>query len=217
MPFNKTGPVRVRMILREPNDVFYGPGINVTDVSYSVQNIALRYEIHDDLQMKQPVIMERVQYAGQQSLLSSYNTFSTICPSSFNSCVLLFRDQGHANNATFAYDPVLNENFQEGGKALIPNYVEFTLQGQDIGPISFPLRTQEEMLTNYVLALSKNLRKHGINYAKLNNPKQACGWGLGVYFGDEKPSQPFQTTINFNNTPASRYNVYIYYTGKMTL
>lgn len=214
--FSKSGAVRIRMILREPTDVFYAPSFNISQLTYAVENVALRYVIHDELDMKVPVVMERVQYAGQQSLLSSYNTFSTICPSSFDSCFLVFRNSAHSNSTTFAYDPVLNENFEEAGGVLVANYVEWTLQGQDT-PLSFPLRTNEEMLTNYIMSHSHSLRKHGINYAKLNNKDQACGYGLGCYFGMDIPSMPLQTTINFDNAITNRYNVYIFYKGKMML
>ena len=217
IPLSKTGPVRVRMILKQPSDVFCGDDtINVADVTYSLSNLCLRYVLKDDPGLKQPVMMERVQYAGQQTLQSTYNTFNTICPSSFNSCILLFKDSTHNNSTTFNYDSILNENFADASGSVISNYVEWTLMGMDT-PLTFPLRTQEEQIQNYILAHNKSLTKHGLNYAKLNNPGIPSGWGLGCYFGNDIPSMPVQCTINFNNNLANYYNVYVFYKGSIVV
>jgi len=223
IPFNKSGPIRIRCILREPTDIFYGPNIATANVTYTVSQVCLRYQTHDDHKLNIPCVMERVQYTGQQTLQSSYNTFSTLCPTSFDSCIMVFRDQTHTNTTNFSYDPILNENFLDSSVtpsvALIPNYVEWTLSSQDT-PLSFPLRTQEEMLTNYILAHNKSLTKHGLGYSKLNQtnlPNLIGGFGLGCYFGVDIPSMPLQTTINFANTPVNKYNVYIFYKGKMAI
>ena len=217
IPLSRTGPIRLRMILKQPSDVFCGDdAVNVADVNYTLSNLCLRYVIKDDPGLKQPVMMERVQYAGQQTLQSTYNTFNTICPSSFNSCILLFKDSTHNNSATFAYDSILNENFVSGGKSVISNYVEWTLMGMDT-PLTFPLRTQEEQIQNYILAHNKSLTKHGLNYAKLNNGSVPCGWGLGCWFGSDIPSMPVQCTINFTSNLDHYYNVYVFYKGSVVV
>lgn len=223
--FSKTGQVHLRFTLQQPSDVFWGPAVNVADISYSISEMALRYQTHDDIPMKDKTILERVSYAGQQTIVSSYNTFSTTAPVSFDSAILLFRNSTHVNTTTCAWDPVLNENFYQAGASVIPNYVEYSLSGQDT-PLSFPLRSQEEFLTNYILAHAGDSRKHGLNLAKLNQyvstdvpnyTAQPCGFGLGVHFGEDKASQPLQVTINFAEAPADKYNVYVFYKGKMLL
>lgn len=218
IPLSRTKPIRVRMILKQPSDIFCGDeNINVSDVSYTLSDLSLRYVLKDDPGLKEPVIMERIQYAGQQTLQSTYNTFNTICPSSFNSCILLFKDYTHTNSTTFMYDSILNENFEDGsGNPVISNYVEWTLMGMDT-PLTFPLRTQEEQIQNYILSHNKSLTKHGLNYAKLNNPGIASGWGLGCWFGSDVPSMPVQCTINFNNNLGNYYNVYVFYKGSVVV
>lgn len=218
IPFSKTGPIRVRMILKQPSEVFCDdPNINVSDVNYTVSNVCLRYVVVDDIDDKEPCIMERIQYAGQQSLLSTYNTFNTICPSSFDSTILLFRQDTHKNSTTFTYDSILNENFADAdNNPVISNYVEWSLMGMDT-PLSYPLRTQEEQVQNYILAHNKTLNKHGLNYAKLNNPSRPCGWGLGCYFGGNLPGMPVQCTINFSENLGVNYNVYVFYKGSVVV
>lgn len=222
IPFSRTGPIRVRMILKQPSDVFCGDSnIDVANINYTLSNLCLRYVVVDDMGDKEPVRMERIQYAGQQSLLSTYNTFNTICPSSFHSTLLLFKQEGHNNSTTFTYDSILNENFvgldgDDNEVPVISNYVEWTLMGMDT-PLTFPLRTQEEQIQNYILAHNKSLNKHGLNYAKLNNPSVPCGWGLGCYFGAEVPGMPVQCTINFNENLAANYNVYVFYKGTVVV
>lgn len=223
--FNKTGQVHLRFTLQQPSDVFWAPTLNVADLSYTISEMALRYETHDDIPMKEKTILERVSYAGQQTIVSSYNTFSTTSPTSFDSAILLFRNSTHVNSGNALWDPVLNENFYQDGASIIPNYLEYSLSGQDT-PLSFPLRSQEEFLTNYIMAQAGDSRKHGLNLAKLNQyvstitptyTAQPCGFGLGVHFGEDKPSQPLQVTINFAEAPADKYNVYVFYKGKMLL
>lgn len=213
--FSKTGQVHLRFTLQQPSDVFWAPSLNVADLTYTISEMALRYETHDDVPMKEKTILERVSYAGQQTIVSSYNTFSTTCPTSFDSAILLFRNSTHVNTTQCQWDPVLNENFYQAGASIIPNYLEYSLSGQDT-PLSFALRSQEEFLSNYIMAHAGDSRKHGLNLAKLNN-KQPCGFGLGVHFGEDKPSQPLQVTLNFDEAPVDRYNVYVFYKGKMLL
>jgi len=218
--FAKTGQVHLRFVLQQPTDVFYAPDIDVSDLTYTVSQMALRYQTQVDEFKSFPNTLERISYAGQQSILSTFNTFSTISPVGFESTILLFRDSTHVNTTQFDYDPVLNEFFTDGdGFSVIPNYVEYTLSGEDT-PLTFPLRTGQEMWTNYIVAAGGSLRKNGVNLAKFNGLEAAhqnCGFGLGVHMGGEVASQPCQVTINFDSPLPSKYNCYIFYKGRMML
>lgn len=233
IPFAKAGAIHLRLTLAEVSEIFRAPSIATANIDYSISDLALRYETVDAVS-DAPIIMEKVMYAGQQSILSSFNTFSAVPPASFHSSILLFRNKDHNNTgANLTYDSLLNENFQNNdGSIVIPNYVEWTLLGADSGPIQFPLMTQEEALFNYLMAQTSGKSvKNGVNYAKLQNQRYvinagtpqettvgACGYGLGAYWGQELPGgMACQTTINFVSKPDSNYNVYIFFKGSLVL
>jgi hypothetical protein len=220
IPFSKSGAIHLRLTVAEVSEAFRAPSIAISAIDFSISDLALRYETVDAVS-DAPVIMEKVMYGGQQSILSSFNTFSAVPPASFHSSILLFRNKNHNNTgANLTYDTLLNESFQnDDNSQVIPNYVEWSLLGADTGAIQFPLMTQEEHLFNYLMAQTSGKSvKNGVNYSKLLNKKQACGYGLGAYWGQELPGGlPVQTTINFTAKPDSDYNVYIFFKGSLAL
>ena len=220
LPFSKTGKITIEILLESNHESGIISGLNpaVTNFSYSLQNIELRYMARPERPSKGPIICTVKTSCHVPSLLNKMNSISFSPASAFDSVVASFIKINHIGeqNSNFAYNTLATEAITEQIE-----YLEIKQNSQD-GSVKFPLVKQTtEILMNALLAFSDNhdysdtsVRQHGLSYNKLNRAVKT-GHLIGFRANNSPAGTKLTVTINLKETPAIPYNAYFYTMGKL--
>ena len=204
VPYSKTGAIRVSINLARTYAALYGKDVDNT-VTYALKNLKLSYKTSMDQSKyaKQTVLRKRMSI--KSSIQSSFANVQAKVPSSNVSAMFAsFQVQSHENEGYYnnlALDKI--PNMEE---------VQFLFNDSTNQFISFVIRSQPEVLLNYVKALNETGR-NSVSLKEMNNND---GYGMGISMGDELidlTQQKFGVQINSEVSSANPLIMYMYFSS----
>ena len=208
LPYAKTGDIRVKLTLARNLSVLFGNTNIGGSISYQLQNLRMTYESVPDTGKYAPQYTMRIKSALKTSIQSSFANISVkvpmVCDRFWATAIL----QGEEDNS--AYNGMQNER--------IPNLTELQILWNDAmtQQLTYTLRSEEEILYNYIKAVGKQVGK---NDAGLNTLSSNHGWGMGLLFGQLVDLSKTKLGLNITSSVSSGspYSVYLFFSGVLSL
>ena len=202
IPYSKTGPIRISLNLARAVSALYGRDM-ANDVTYSLKNLKLSYRTTMDMSVVPDKVTLRKRMSIKSSIQSSLANVQAKVPSnSVEAMFASFQEQSH-ENTDFWNNLALDK---------IPNLdeIQFLFNDTTNQFISFVIRSNPEVLLNYVKALGETGR-NAVTLKEMNNND---GYGVGVSMGDELidlTQQKFGIQINSAISSSKPMIMYLYF------
>lgn len=206
VPYSKTGAIRVSINLARTVSALYGKDMDAT-VTYALKNLKLSYRTTDDMSVVSKSVMLKKRMSIKSSIQSSLANIQSKVPStSVKAMFASFQEQSHENQ--YFWNNVALDK--------IPNLdeIQFLFNDSTNQFISFVIRSQPEVLLNYVKAMGETGR-NSVTLKEMNNND---GYGVGVSMGDELidlTNQKFAVQINSEISSAKPYIMYMYFLSEL--
>lgn len=188
LSYDQTGDIRVSVQLARNENVMYGVQCE-TGFNYILSELRLTYMTYPDDGEREKVVLMRTtsaqqSFAGQTAQL---NMNSNILASSVFGSFILVSEQSQPaiNNLKLAKPPV-------------PNTVQFAWNNALNEYLTYELRSQTEMIDNFLDAVSFS----GKNQASLNAIASNNGFGIGMRMGDDVDMMSNDLTVILNSSVA---------------
>jgi len=202
IPYTKTGAIRVSLNLARAVSALYGRDMG-NDVTYSLKNLRLSYRTTMDMSRVPDKVTLRKRMSIKSSIQTSLANIQAKVPSnSVEAMFASFQEQSH-ENTDFWNNVALDK---------IPNLdeIQFLFNDSTNQFISFVIRSNPEVLMNYVKSLGSTGRNNVTIKEMVNND----GYGVGISMGDELidlTSQKFGIQINSAISTAKPMIMYLYF------
>ena len=205
--FDSVGSLTVKFRLAINEDVFFGQ--DAAAANYILSNLSLSFESVPGSAKQAPVMIRTAQLV-RQTMQSSFSSMSTNVNGQIGSVAISFLDQAKENDAEY--------NTLDLDKVPNVSRVEYLFNDNSQKFITFPLETQEEMLSHYLESISDSDN----NSFTLGNIKANEGYGLGVSFyqfidlSSNKFGLNLKSGIASNGAPSS-YILFAYFLGAFSI
>ena len=210
LPFALTGDLTVTIQLERIVNALYGRLTVGSEYSYNITNVRLNYlTVVDDPKVPYSKnYMFNVYSSIRQSIQSSYSSVTTKAPVVANSVFCSFIQQANEAN------PMTDNLMQE----YLPNVTEVTFQwnGNFSQSVVYTLNNVEEILTNYLEAVTTN---PNTNNASLQCIAQNKSYGVGLRFGSPVNLAQNAFTMNIKSSidGSSPYTVVMHFNGILSI
>ena len=204
VPYVKTGDIRISLTLARNVYVVHGDDTIGGSTYYTLKNLKLMFCSVADDGVYAPSYQMRVKTSLKQSLQSSFANISTkvpmVCDSFFASVVQQSNENNNAYNGMELQRPPNVESLE---------YIWSDSLSQEY---RYQLRSEEEILTNFMKAVSRVAGTSNMNSNALNSNK---GWGLGLDFGMYVDLSVSKIGINLKSAISSGnpYVLYMFFSG----
>lgn len=208
IPAVKTGDIRVSLTLARNVSILFANANIGNTVYYELLNLKLMFCSIPDDGVYAPSYQMRVKTSLKNSLQSSYANISTkvpmICDSMFCSVI----QQANENNIMF--------NGLECQRPPNVEALQFIWSDSLSQEFRYELRSEEEILHNFIKAVSKQVASNSCNPNALASNK---AWGLGLDFGQFVDLSQSKIGINLKSgiTSGNAYTLYMFFSGLFNL
>jgi len=197
MPYSKSGPIKVSLNLARVNSALYGYGMDTT-VTYELSNLRLAYET-TTAPNPDPIILRKKMHI-KSSIQSSLANVQTKVPATdVESMFISFQVQANENtpknnNLTLDKLPAVEE-------------VQLLFNDNTGAGITFQLKDNESIISNYLMALSSD----GRNNLSTNNMYSNDGYGIGYKMPTpiDLSNQKISVQINSGVSNSKPYVMYM--------
>jgi len=208
LPFALTGDITVTLQLERVVNALYGQKTVGNGYSYNISNVRLNYLTVPDNGVYSKNYMFNVYSSIRQSIQSSYASVTTKAPVVANSVFCSFIEQANESN------PMTDNLMQE----YLPNVTEVTFQwnGNFSQSVVYTLNNVEEILTNYLEAVTTN---PNVNNASLQCIAMNKSYGVGLKFGSPVNLAQNAFTMNIKSSidGSSPYTVVMHFNGILSI
>jgi hypothetical protein len=208
IPAVKTGDIRVSLTLARNVTVLFANANIGNTIFYELKNLKLMFCSVADNGVYAPSYQMRVKTSLKNSLQSSYANISTKVPMVCDSMFCSVIQQANENNV--GYNGLQLER--------PPNVesLQFIWSDSLSQEFRYELRSEEEILYNFIKAVSKQVTANSCNPNALASNK---GWGLGLDFGQFVDLSQSKIGINLKSdiSSANPYTLYMYFSGLFNL
>jgi hypothetical protein len=170
--YSQVGDIRISVQLARNEAVFFGIG-NTANVNYKIANLRLVCSTYPDIldEPPQPVVMRKT-VSVQQSFIGQVAQINMNAPIEADRCFGTIIRQDDQNQVV--------PNNLALQKPTEPKSVKFLWNSATNEYISYELRSEPEIIDNYLNAISFV----GKNSTSLKNIASNDGWGIGLRMGD---------------------------------
>ena len=208
LPYSKTGDLRVSLILADVVKSLFGNNEIGSAWVYHLKNLRLVFQSLPDDGKAPPQLQMRVHYGIKQSIQSTFSNLSVKAPMVCDSVFMTFIKQ--ENDANNLYDSMANER--------LPNVdeIQWLWNSATNELITYSLDNQQEILTNYLMAVSSATSASTINGNTLASNKS---YGVGLQFGMAVDLRMQSLGINIRSAVESTdpYTCYVFFNGFLSI
>jgi hypothetical protein len=208
LPYAKTGDIYVSLTLPRNVSVLYGSETIGGTKNYSLSNLRLSYTTVADDGQYSPKYNMRVRTDLKQMIQSSYSNISTKVPIVADSFFATFIEADKENNVEY--------NSLQNQRLPLVTRLEFLWNDSFSQEYTYELDNEQEILTNYIKAVSKVI---GDNNANTNVLASNDSWGIGLSFGQYVDLSKSKIGINITSGVLSSnpYTCYLFFSGVTSL
>jgi hypothetical protein len=204
LPYAKTGDIYVSLTLPRNVEVLYGSEDIGGTKNYSLSNLRIAYITVADDGKYSPKYNMRIRSDLKNTINSTFANISTKVPIVADAFFATFIETDKENNVQ--YNSLANERLP------LVSRLEFLWNDSFSQEYTYELDNEEEILTNYIKAVSKVV---GNNNANTNVLASNDGWGIGLSFGQFVDLSKSKIGINIRSAVDSTnpYTCYLFFSG----
>lgn len=204
LPYAKTGDIFVSLTLPRNVSVLYGSDTIGAGKNYTLSNLRISYITVADNGQYSPKYNMRIRTDLKQAIQSTYSNISTKVPIVADAFFATFIETAKEN--VTVYNSLANERLP------LVSRLEFLWNDSFSQEYTYELDNEQEILTNYIKAVSKVVSD---NNANTNVLASNDSWGIGLSFGQFIDLSKSKIGINITSGVLSSnpYTCYLFFSG----